>query len=161
MTAIGVHLVDGMIDLLGPISNVFATVRRRAAPHADDTTDVLLTFECGAAGHLFCSTAVTPHYRMAVYGTGGFGEILGQPMSTYRWVASSQDGVLGGAAPPEVFETKGFNMLTAELEAFAESISTGGAFPTPLSEIRHGVAVFEAILRSVESGRPEDVSGPQ
>jgi len=48
-------------------------------------------------------------------------------------------------------------MLTAELEAFATSIETKRPFPTPLADIRHGVAVFEAILRSIGSGQPENV----
>jgi predicted dehydrogenase len=157
MTAIGVHLVDGMIDLLGPIATVFARVNRRAATHADDTTDVLLTFDNGATGHIFCSTVATPHYRMALYGTGGFAEILTHQMSTFRLIASLP-GEAFGAAEPEVHETKGFNMLTAELESFATSIETGRPFATPLSDIRHGVAVFEAILRSAESGRPEAVA---
>ena len=155
MTAIGVHLVDGMIDLLGPIESVFAKVSRRApAGAADDTTDVLLTFKSGASGHIFCSTVATPHYRMALYGTDGFAEILGHTMGTFRVVASPHGEAIGAAAP-EVFETKGFNMLTAELEAFTASIEARRPFPTPLSDIRHGVAVFEAILRSVASGEPE------
>lgn len=156
MTAIGVHLVDGMIDLLGPIDTVFANVGRRAAAHADDTTDVLLTFKTGATGHIFCSTVATPHYRMALYGTGGFAEILSHQMGTFRFIASLP-GEAFGAAAPEVFETKGFNMLTAELESFAASIEARRPFPTPLSDIRHGVAVFEAIVRSAAFGTAEAV----
>jgi predicted dehydrogenase len=152
MTAIGVHLVDGMIDLLGPVSSVFATVGRRAATYADDTTDVLLTFASGATGHIFCSTVAAPNYRIALHGTGGFGEILGHRMNTFRLTAALPNEAFATAAP-EVFETPGFNMLTAELEAFAASIQERRAFPTPLSEIRHGVAVFEAILRSADAGR--------
>ncbi len=162
MTAIGVHLIDGMIDLNGPIQEVFARVSRRAATAADDTTDILLRFANGASGHVFCSTAATPNYRMAAYGTGGFAEILGHPMATFRLVPSA-----GGATQAahratgavEETETPGFNMLTAELEAFATAIATGQPFPTPLSEILHGVAVFEAILRSARSGRSEVVIG--
>jgi predicted dehydrogenase len=156
MTAIGVHLVDGMIDLLGPVASVFAKVNRHAAAHADDTTDLLLTFANGATGHIFCSTVATPHYRMALYGTGGFAEVLTHQMGRYRFIASLPNEAFG-AASPEVFETKSFNLLTAELESFAASIETGRPFPTPLSEIRHGVAVFEAILRSAESGQAEAV----
>ena len=37
---------------------------------------------------MFCSTVATPNYRMALYGTGGFAEILGHTMSTYRSIAS-------------------------------------------------------------------------
>lgn len=156
MTAIGVHLVDGMIDLMGPIRQVYAEVARRAAPHADDTTDVLLRFENGASGHIFCSTAATPHYRMALYGTGGFAEILGHPMSTFRLVPASNESL--GAGSPEVTETPGFNMLTAELEAFAAAIDAGRPFPTPLDQILHGVTVFEAIAKSAATGQPVTVA---
>jgi predicted dehydrogenase len=158
MTAIGVHLVDGMIDLLGPVASVFATVGRRApAGAADDTTDVLLTFKGGASGHIFCSTVATPHYRMAVYGTDGFAEIAGHTMGTFRFIKAMHTEAFSTAIP-EIIESKGFNMLTAELESFAASIEANRPFPTPLSDIRHGVAVFEAILRSVESGRSEAVA---
>ena len=153
MTAIGVHLVDGMIDLFGPIRQVYAEVARRAAPLADDTTDILLRFENGASGHIFCSTAATPHYRTAIYGTEGFAEVLGHPMSTFRLVPASGGGVHGGGEP-QVTETPGFNMLTAELEAFAASIVAGQAFPTPLDQIMHGVQVFEAVAASAATGRP-------
>jgi predicted dehydrogenase len=156
MTAIGVHLVDGMIDLLGTVESVFAKVSRRAAVHADDTTDVLLTFKSGATGHIFCSTVATPRYRMAVHGTGGFAEILGHQMGIFSYTAALP-GEAFGTATPKVFETKGFNMLTAELETFADCIETRRPFPTSLSDIRHGVAVFEAILRSSESGRSQTI----
>ena len=156
MTAIGVHLVDGMIDLFGPIRQVYAEVARRAAPLADDTTDVLLRFANGASGHIFCSTAATPHYRMAVYGTKGFAEVLGHPMTLFRFVPAAGGGA-HGAGDPEVTETQGFNMLNAELEAFAASIVAKRPFPTPLDEIMHGVAVFEAVAASAAGGAPVTV----
>jgi predicted dehydrogenase len=156
MTAIGVHLVDGMIDLMGRVATVYCRVARRAAQYSDDTTDILLTFANGAAGHIFCSVAATPNYRMAVYGTIGFAEILGHPMQTFRLIPAI-DGDNRETAAPQVTETPGFNMLTAELEAFAASIQNNAPFPTPLTEILHGVAVFEAVLRSAASGLPQRV----
>jgi predicted dehydrogenase len=152
MTAIGVHLVDGMIDLMGNVAWVYASVARRAAPYSDDTTDVLLRFVNGASGHIICSTAATPNYRMAVYGTGGFAEILGHPMATFRLVPSGGGERLGSAAP-EVLETPGFNMLTAELEEFAAAVAEKRAFATPLDQILHGVQVFEAIAASAAGGK--------
>lgn len=159
MTAIGVHLIDGMIDLNGPIREVFAQVSRRAATLADDTTDVLLRFANGASGHVFCSTAATPNYRMAVYGTGGYAEILGHPMATFRMIPAVA-GEHRATGKPEVTETPGFNMLTAELEAFAAAIGAARPFPTPLPEILHGVQVFEAILRSANTGHPQQLPLP-
>jgi predicted dehydrogenase len=157
MTAIGVHLVDGMIDLFGRIREVYAQVARRAAPLADDTTDILLRFENGASGHIFCSTAATPHYRCAVYGTQGFAEVLGHPMTTFRLIPAGGAGQ-HGAGEPEVTETAGFNMLTAELEAFAVSIAAGTPFPTPIEQVLHGVAVFEAVASSVARNAPVTVA---
>src|SRR3954452_18451437 len=84
MTAIGVHLVDGMIDLFGPINAVYAQVARRASKAADDTTDIMLRFQNVASGHIFCSTTATPHYRMRVYGTQAFSEILGHLTDSFR-----------------------------------------------------------------------------
>ncbi len=153
MTAIGVHLVDGMIDLLGRIQEVTALTARRAAPHGDgDTTSVLLSFASGATGHLFCSITAAPNYRMAVYGTQGLGEVLGHPMSTFRLTPAADPGRLS-AAPPEVIETPGFNMLTAELMEFARCVTEHRPFPTPLSDILHGVEVFEAIVQSAATHR--------
>jgi predicted dehydrogenase len=77
-------------------------------------------------------------------------------MQTYR-LLQAIDGDNRRTAPPQVTETPDFNMLTAELEAFATSIRENAPFPTPLSEILHGVAVFEAVLRSVASGQPQRV----
>ena len=156
MTAIGVHLVDGMIDLMGRVDTVYCRVTRRAAQYSDDTTDILLTFENGATGHIFCSVAATPNYRMAVYGTEGFAEVLGHPMQTFRLIPAL-DGEHRRTGAPQVTETAGFNMLTAELEAFAASIRNRVPFPTPLTEVLHGVAVFEAVLRSAESGQTQRV----
>ena len=152
MTAIGVHLVDGMIDLMGRVDTVFSRVSRRAAPHSDDTTDILLTFRNGATGHIFCSVAATPNYRMAVYGTKGFAEVLGHPMQTFRLIPA-MEGEHRRVGVPQVTETADFNMLTAELEAFAASIVEHRPFPTPIADILHGVAVFEAVLRSAATGQ--------
>jgi predicted dehydrogenase len=157
MTALGVHLVDGMIDLFGPIRRVYAEVARRAAPLADDTTDILLRFENGASGHIFCSTAATPNFRLAVYGTQGFAEVLGHPMTTFRLVPAGGGPHATGEA--EVTQTPDFNTLTAELEAFAASIAAGRPFPTPLDQIIHGVAVFEAIAASAARGESVTVAG--
>jgi predicted dehydrogenase len=52
-----------------------------------------------------------------------------------------------------VTETPFFNMLAAELEEFAAAIMAGRPFATPLGDILHGVAVFEAVARSAMTGR--------
>ena len=47
------------------------------------------------------------------------------------------------------------DVTRATLEAFAQAASGGPAFPIPTSEMVHGVAVTEAIVRSAASGQWE------
>ena len=57
----GVHAIDGMIDLCGPIDHVFAQSFRRAAPiDADDTTSILLRMKEGMSGYLGTMTTTGP-----------------------------------------------------------------------------------------------------
>ena len=102
------------------MDTVYCRVTRRAARYSDDTTDILLGFENGATGHIFCSVAATPNYRMAVYGTKVFAEVLGHPMQTFRLI-SALDGSTGA---PQMTDTADFSMLTAELEWAQEEYVT-------------------------------------
>jgi hypothetical protein len=44
------------------------------------------------------------------------------------------------------------------LVAFAASIAAKRPFPTPLSQVLHGVAVFEAVVRSSTTGEAVAIS---
>ena len=158
MTGIGVHLVDGMIDLFGEIDEVYCLNARRAAPHADDTTAVMLRHRGGVIGTFTGCFATVPGYRFEVAGSGGTGEITG-PFLEKLVITPMPEGKHG--TPPtvsETIETPGYNMLGAALEAFADAVESGQPFPITPDQIRHGVAVFEAIVRSAGSGQP--VKGP-
>jgi predicted dehydrogenase len=62
------------------------------------------------------------------------------------------------AASPEIIKYKGFNTLLAELEASAAAVSGERAYPIAPEDILHGVAVFEAIVRSAERHQPVTVA---
>ncbi|MGE0715893.1 MAG: Gfo/Idh/MocA family protein, partial [Alphaproteobacteria bacterium] len=58
MTAMGIHMVDAMIGLVGPIAAVSALSWRRALEiPIDDTTAMLFRFAGGESGSLFTSPA--------------------------------------------------------------------------------------------------------
>jgi predicted dehydrogenase len=59
---------------------------------------------------------------------------------------------------PEVIENRGSNTLLAELDAFAAAIEGGAPYPIPSDQILHGVAVFEAIVRSAATRQPVKVA---
>ena len=62
------------------------------------------------------------------------------------------------ALPPEIIDYKGFNALAAELEGFAAAINGERAYPITAGEILHGVAAFEAIVRSAALHQPVQVA---
>lgn len=155
MTAVGVHLLDHMIELAGRVSEVHCISSRRHGGPDEDTTSVMLRFVSGVTGMIFCSTATTAHYNFAVYGTRGLAEITRTNLQSFRFVPAP-DGPPEGhvtAPPAEVREHPGFHMLNAELVAFARCIREGTPYPVAIDEVLHGVSVFDAIVESARSGR--------
>jgi predicted dehydrogenase len=155
MTGIGIHTVDTMIHLFGRITEVHCVTARRAAPHVDDTTTVLIKFADGLSGMFFGSLTTVPNYRLAVYGSKGFAEITKPNLDEFR-LAPTPDPKLGHLAvmEPKLKTTAGFDTLAAELDTFAKCIRDKTPYPVPTDEVLHGVEVFEAIVNSAKAGTP-------
>jgi predicted dehydrogenase len=155
MTSVGVHLLDHMIEFGGRVSEVNCLVQQRGSNH-DDTTSVFLRFDSGVTGLLFCSVSTAPNFSFTTYGSKGLIEITQTDLQQVRLVAAPTEAPTGPvkAPPPEFIHHPGFNMMRAELLAFAHSVRTGEVFPVRLDEVLHGMAVFEAIVASSRSGRP-------
>lgn len=153
MAGLGIHMVDGLIDLLGPIEAVAAQSLHRAVPTgAQDTTSILLRFRAGPTGYVSCMTATAPSYRFCLYGSKGIGEIRGRELERFSFTPTP-DAPLGGHATPQAPEEAhlpGCDTVAAELAAFADAVEGGAPFPIPPEEIVHGVAVYEAIALSAE-----------
>src|SRR4029453_13239403 len=70
LTPMGVHAVDGMIDLCGPVDHVFCqSFRRVVAIDSDDTTSMLLRMKDGMSGYLGTMTATGPGFSFQVFGS--------------------------------------------------------------------------------------------
>ncbi len=161
LTALGVHVVDGMIDLFGRIDEVYCMSRRRVATQIDDGTTIVFGFASGMVGSLVMSMASAINFRFAVYGTKALAEISTASLDLLRFVAVPEAMPHGKptASVPEIIETKNFDPVRAELEAFGNAIRTKTAFPIPVADIRHGVEVFEAIVRSASSRQAVRIAG--
>jgi predicted dehydrogenase len=155
MTGIGIHIVDGMINLFGAVREVHCLATRRVEPLVDDTTAVLVKFASGVSGVFFCSFVTVPNYRIAVYGSNGMAEILKPTLEEFRFapLSNAKAGHLGGMQP-EVIVTPGFDTVSAELKAFAAAVGQQRPYPVPLEEVLHGVEVFEAIAASARLNAP-------
>jgi predicted dehydrogenase len=159
MTATGVHNLDAMIYLFGRIDEVYCTSLRRVMARLEDTTTVLLGLENGISATLYCSLVTAPTYRFAVYGTKGAVE-LATPELEFRFTPVTERPATGrhSAPSPEIIDYKGFNALAAELEGFAAAISGERPYPITAEEVLHGVAAFEAIVRSAALRQPVKIA---
>jgi len=160
MTASGVHNLDAMMHLFGTIEEVYATSLRRAVTYdAEDTTSVMFTFANGMSATLLSSIVTAVSYRLAVFGTKGCAELL-TPECDFRFTPTPGAMPAGRhtQAAPEIIENRGFNAILAELEAFAAAIEGGPAYPIPPEQVLHGVAAFEAIVRSAATHQPVKVA---
>ncbi|HEY3910790.1 MAG TPA: Gfo/Idh/MocA family oxidoreductase [Stellaceae bacterium] len=159
MTATGVHNLDALIYLFGRIDEVYCKSLRRLMPSLEDTTSVLIGMDNGMSASLYCSLVTAPTYRFAVYGTKGAVELAGQGLDfRFTPVPSAPPAGRHRATAPELIEYKGFNALAAELEGFAAAIEGRRLYPITADEILHGVAAFEAIVRSASLGQPVKVA---
>src|ERR1051326_4474536 len=69
LTPMGVHAIDGMIDLWGPIDRVFCqSFRRAVALDLDDTTSILFRMKEGMSGYIGTLTATGPGFSFQVFG---------------------------------------------------------------------------------------------
>jgi predicted dehydrogenase len=159
LTAVGVHLLDHMIEFAGPVRDVLCTTRLYGAGPAADTTTILLRFASGVTGTIFCSVATATNFSFTVYGTKGLAEVSRPNLQRFRFVPGSEHAPTGPvtAPPDEIVEHPKFDMLNAELTTFARSIRERTTYPVGLDDVLHGMSVFDAVVRSAASGKVETV----
>lgn len=160
MASIGVHLVDAMMHMAGRVREVFCVAANRGGPHGDDTTHLMLQFESGVTGMIYCSVAATRNHRTAVYGTQGFAEVLKPQMDVFRFmpIGEAHASHLAPIPEPEVIEVTGFNYVGKALTEFARCVREGVPYPIAADDVLHGVAVLEAAVQSAATRQPVQVS---
>lgn len=152
MTGLGIHLVDGMIDLFGEVAAVACqSVHRATASGAQDTTSVLLRFKSGQTGSLLAFMAAAPAYRFTVSGSAATATIATVPLDDFSLQPTPVAHQQPAAAIRET--VAGFDTLRAELEAFARAVRGETPYPITPAEMIHGVAVLEAIIAAAGTDR--------
>ncbi|HWE21627.1 MAG TPA: Gfo/Idh/MocA family oxidoreductase [Hyphomicrobiaceae bacterium] len=165
LTPMGVHAVDGMIDLCGDVDHVFCqSLKRVVEIESDDTTSILFRMKDGMSGYLGTMTATGPGFSFQVFGSKGWVRLEGV---THVAGASSEERrtrlfgtckfqPIKGEA--QVWQAPAVDVSRAALEAFAKAAAGGPAYPIPLEQMIHGAAVTEAIIRSASSVQVERVA---
>ncbi|WP_431285833.1 Gfo/Idh/MocA family protein [Humitalea sp. 24SJ18S-53] len=149
MGGMGIHMVDMLIHLMGPIAEADCRSHARALTNGlDDTTAALFTFASGATASFATLAAAPRHWRVTLFGTDGILELNGHERLSF----TPRDGQGWQKDFPPI------DMERAELAAFAAAIAGGPAYPLPVEDAIHGVAVFEAMIHSAAAGGPHAVA---
>tara|TARA_R110000787_G_scaffold63679_10_gene143898 strand:- start:66014 stop:67135 length:1122 start_codon:yes stop_codon:yes gene_type:complete len=144
MTAMGVHMMDSMIGILGRVERLRAVSERHAAPtDIDDTTFASLKFESGVTGVMTTLFATRRLWRVQVFGTLGWAEVRDETILEVRMIDGDEISV-------EDFS--GFDMERAELEAFADTLSGNVPYLVPNEDVVHGIDILNAIERAAAEG---------
>ncbi len=145
MGAMGIHMIDMMINLAGPIERVSVISQAQVLTNGlDDTTAMLCRFRAGPTG-LFATLASAPRvWRVALFGTQG--RVEQRDMETLVFQPRDGQGWERRFDPTDIER--------AELEAFASAVAGGPAYPLPVEEAIHGVSVFETMIHANASGGP-------
>jgi predicted dehydrogenase len=153
-TAVGVHALDHMIEFAGRVRDVRCVTARNYPGPSDDTTTIMLQFASGSTGLIFCSVATATNFAFSAYGTKGLAEITDADLSRFRFTPASTAAPTGlvTAPPDEILQFSGFDMLRAQMTAFARTIRDGNSYPVTIADVLHGMAVFEAIVESAKRG---------
>jgi predicted dehydrogenase len=156
MTGRGVHLVDAFLYLAGRIESVYAQSSRRVLRHGlDDTTSMLFRFGSGASGYLGTVIATAETWRMQIFGSKGWVEVGDvEHLTTWQMKSCVMDPHnLWAHAKPQVQTFPQVSTERAELENFARAAEARRPLAIAGGHEEHGVAVFEAILKSARTGK--------
>lgn len=143
MGGMGIHMVDMFINLAGRIAEVTVQSHARVLDNGlDDTTAALMRFESGATAN-FATLAYAPRlWRVGLFGTDAWAVLHGHESLT----VCRRDGT------PEEKVFPVTDIENAELTAFAAAAAGGPAYPLPVEDAIHGVAVYEAMIGAAASG---------
>jgi predicted dehydrogenase len=150
MTGTGIHILDSMIRMAGPVRRVQAQLlTTRPPPDPLDTISVLLEFRSGISGILATVRCTPMFWRLHVFGRDGSAEALGRTELVLR----------KSGAEPRHIALMPADSVRANLEAFAAAVAGEAPYPIAPGEIVDVVAGFEAIVNAAGSdGRVADVA---
>ena len=144
LAGLGVHMIDLVNWLGGPVTRLSAFSHRRAAPvDIDDTTSAIFTLASGATGYLGCHFACAYTSLLHVFGTEA---------NAFAGIDADELEIRRPNADPETVAIAPVDTLRAELEEFADACAGRTDYRVLPEEAIHNVAVLEAIVESAARG---------
>jgi predicted dehydrogenase len=141
MTGCGLHMLDAVVDLAGPVREINAkSCVRKTPPDPRDAVAVLAQFTSGATGLMATVRASAPVWRVHVFGTLGFAEVRDE---TFLRVGSI-------GAPAQEHALAPVDSLLALEECFADAVEGRAPFPVSPQQLLDVTAAFEAVIASLD-----------
>ena len=132
----GVHAIDGMIDLFGEIDHVFCqSFARVAQTGTDDTTSMLFRMKDGMSGYLGTMTTTGAGFSFQVFGSKGWlrlegvTHVAGAPSEERRTRLFGTCKFQPVKGPLETWEAEKLDIVRAAFEAFAHACRGRAAVP--------------------------------
>ena len=149
LTGAGLHVLDALINLGGPMRSVDARIfEQKPPPDPRDSLAVLAQFASGATGMMATVRAAPNIWRVHVFGSKGMAEARDEDMLTV--------GMIGGA-PPQTHTYEHVDSLKVLVESFADAVEGRGPFLVSPDQMLDLIGAFEAILKSLKVGAPAQI----
>jgi predicted dehydrogenase len=151
MLQIGIHYVDVLEFLMGPVQRVSARLARLVLPGDNpDVANMILEHENGALSNLTASYASASEFYMM--------NIYGKEASAYYDLFSGLRHLTRGETAARAVPTEVNDTIREELEEFAHCVRTGTRPETDGHWAARNLAVIKAGARSAREGRAVDVA---
>jgi predicted dehydrogenase len=145
-TPMGLHVVDTLTWLLGPVARLVAITKHQALSYPlDDTCAALFELNSGVTGQYSAHLAVAMSSMLKVYGTkanlecrNAFSELTIEPTDATK--------------PREFIRYTHDDSLQQEVAALADAAAGGTPYPIKPLEALRNIGVLEAIMKSAASG---------
>jgi len=143
MTGTGIHVLDAMMKIAGPVERVHARLfALKPGPDPWDNLSVVLEFASGVGGMLAAVRSTPNFLRLHAFGRNGSAEAVGLNDIIIR---------KSGTEPLRLRYPK-VDTVRVNLEAFADAIEGRAAYPVSPDEIAAVTNTFVAIAAAARTG---------
>ena len=141
LTGTGIHMLDAMIEMAGPVRRVQALLQsHKPPPDPLDSLSVLLEFERGISGTLAAVRSTPMFTRLHAFARHASAEMLGRTELVLR----------KSGADPKRLTFAPVDTVRVNLEAFADAVIGRTPYPITITQILATVSAFEAITKAVK-----------
>ena len=140
MTGTGIHMLDAMVRVAGPIRRLHARMlSQKPPPDPHDSVAVLLEFASGVGGTLAAVRSTPSFLRLHAFGRNGSAEAVGRTEIVVRRSGGGREA----RRLPDI------DTVRVNLEAFADAVAGHAPYPIADETILNVTAAFVAIAEAI------------